>query len=448
MIQRAFAVTLAAAGLAIGFTPTARAQDGGATLPRWAPSIEAGLAQAKERGVALMVALNMDNERGNQSMLDEVYTSPEFNAAAKKCVVAVGSLFVHHERADAARGVKVCERFGSITCKEHQEIEKTVRTEWLQRGPKDDIECPRHFFVAPSGKILFERVWTMKKEDLAALMVRASELCTPERLANWDTLEGRLQRAGDSMAAVRDIALGELIGLNDPDVDAKLMELAKTTKDPNVAGSVLGAFARADTPERRKLSHEALGSKQAEVRMFAAYAMQKSGFAEHLAPLLARVVKEKDDKARGAMYRAIGVLAVQVKDEKEGKTAYKVLLKGAADSKDDARGHAAIGVATWATEKAVQTALEKMLVAGGPVHERSAATWALGYSESDAVKDVLKEQRASLGKWDWRVRNITDAAIAKLEGKESSMYGAAPDYFLPNPVDGDPPKNDDWPGKK
>jgi hypothetical protein len=395
-----------------------------------------------------MVALNMDNERGNQQMLDEVYTSPEFHEAAKKCVVAVGSLFVHRERADAARGTKVCERFGSITCKEHQEIEKTIRVDWLKRGEKDDIESPRHFFVAPSGKILFERVWTMRKEDLTALMTRASELCTPARLANWDTLEGRFERAADPMSAVREIALGELIGANDPAIDAKLMELAKTTKDPDVAGSVLGAFARAETPERRKLSHEALGHKLAEVRMRAAYAMQASGFAEHLPPLLARVGKEKDDKARGAIYRALGVLAVSVKDERDGKAAHKALQKGAADSKDDARAHAAIGVATWATEKPVQSALEKMLLAGGPAHERSAAVWALGFSASDDVKALLEKQRESLNKWDWRVRNIMDAAIAKLGGGEVQMYDVLPNYFLPNPVHGDPPEFDDAAGKK
>ena len=32
---------------------------------------------------------------------------------------------------------------------------------------------------------------------LAALMKRASELCTADRLAKWDTVDGRLERAAD-----------------------------------------------------------------------------------------------------------------------------------------------------------------------------------------------------------------------------------------------------------
>src|SRR5581483_1473003 len=78
---------------------TAAAQQAGAQ-PAWAESVEAGLAAAKAKGQALMVALNMDKERGNQQMVDEVYTSAEFHEAAKRCVVAVASLYQHPTKSD------------------------------------------------------------------------------------------------------------------------------------------------------------------------------------------------------------------------------------------------------------------------------------------------------------------------------------------------------------
>ena len=92
------------------------AEPGAKELPRWAPTLEQGLAQAKERGVVLMVVLNMDNERGNQGMVDEVYPSPEFHKAAARCVVSIASLGTHKTRRDDATGHKVCSRFGSVTC--------------------------------------------------------------------------------------------------------------------------------------------------------------------------------------------------------------------------------------------------------------------------------------------------------------------------------------------
>ena len=222
--------------------PEAAAQD--RQQPRWAPSIEKGLEEARERGVALMVALNMDNERGNQGMVDDVYTDPKFLKATEKCVVAIGSLFQHGSKGGTG-GQKICERFGSVTCEQHQAIEKVIRQDWLKRGPDDDVESPRHFFLSPDGTILFQKVWTMRAESLAELMTRASELCTPGRLEKWNTLEARLERATDSAQSVREAALEELIAENDPEIDGKLAELAKKSKDPMVTGSVLASFALA-----------------------------------------------------------------------------------------------------------------------------------------------------------------------------------------------------------
>ena len=408
-------------------------------LPRWAPSIEAGLAEAKKRGVALLVALNMDNERGNQGMVDDVYTSAEFHAAAAKCVIAVGSLSKHPTRTDPKTGKKVCARFGSILCAEHQDIEATVRQDWLKRGPKDDVESPRHFFLSPDGKILFEKVWTMKAGDLSALMMRASELCTPDNLKDWDELAGRLRRAQDPIAAVREIALAELIAENSQEIDTELAKLAKSTKDANVAGSIYAAFATASDPLRRKFAQTALSSKAPEVRMIVAYAMHKSGVAEHLKPLLARVSKEKDERVRGTLYRAIGALG------KDDAAVRKVLLKSVQNSKDAARGHAALSIGPWATEKKVQAALKKILVQGGRGRVRGAAVFALGMSKSDKCRDAVKTFREGLSRWDWRTKKTCDAALKNLKGEGTPGYEKRADSILKNPAEGEE-EEDKWGG--
>jgi HEAT repeat protein len=439
-VRRLLVLTLLAAALcAVG---TAAAQQAGGH-PAWAASIEAGLADAKARGQALMVALNMDKERGNQEMVDEVYTSPEFHEGAKRCVVAVASLYQHPVKRDA-RGAQVCARFGSVTCAQHQAIEKTVRQDWLGRGPKDEVESPRHIFVSPSGKVLFQRIWTVDAPTLAALMTRASELCTPERLAKWDTVDGRIERAADPIAAVREIALAELVASNDPAIDERLVKLAKApTTQPGVAGAIYAAFVAAATPERRKLGQSGLGDRQPEVRMQVAHALEKLEPGDAIAPLLAQAAREKDDRARGEMYRALGVLGVRPKKDPRVE---KLLLKAVSSSGDGARGHAAVAIAPWAAESAVKAELRKVVVQGDSQDTRSAAIWALGYSGDKTLADEFGKLHDGLTLRDWKVRMALESAQAKLAGRDPPGYDDAPRRFLPHPAEGEPPPDipRDW----
>jgi hypothetical protein len=424
------------------FAPgSATAQQAGGQ-PAWAVSIEAGLADAKAKGQALMVALNMDKERGNQQMVDEVYTSPEFHEAAKRCVVAVASLYQHSGKHAGAGAV--CARFGTVTCAQHQAIEKVVRHDWLKRGPKDDIESPRHIFVAPNGQILFQRVWTVDAPTLAALMTRASELCTPERLAKWDTVDGRLERATDPIAAIREIALAELVAANDPSIDERLVKLAKApTTAPAVVGAVYAAFVGAATPERRKLGEAGLSAGPPESHLQVAHALEKVAAEESIPPLLAQAAKEKDDRARGEMYRALGVLGGgATKDAR----VEKLLLKAISTSGDGARGHAAVAIAPWAAETAVKTELKKIVVQGDSQNVRSSAIWALGYSEDKTLAAEFAKLHDGLTMRDWKVRIALESAQAKLNGQNPDGYDDAPRRFLPHPAEGEPPPDipTDW----
>ena len=434
-MRRLLTPTLLAAALLAG--GPAVAQQAG-EQPAWAVSIEAGLADAKAKGQALMVALNMDKERGNQQMVDEVYTSPEFHEAAKHCVVAVASLFQHPKRG------AVCARFGTVTCAQHQAIEKIVRHDWLGRGPKDDVESPRHTFVSPEGKILFQRIWTVDAPTLAALMKRASELCTPDRLAKWDTLDGRIERAADPIAAVREAALAELTAANDPAIDERLMKLAKAPGTvPGVAGAVYAAFVGAATPERRKLGEAGLGDKRPDVRVQVAHALEKVAAEESVPLLLAQASREKDDRARGEMYCALGVLGGLPKKDPRVE---KLLLKAVSTSGDGARMHAAVAIAPWAAEAAVKTELRKIVVQGDSQNLRSSAIWALGYSEDKALAGEFAKLREGLTMRDWKVRMALESAQQKLNGQSPDGYDDAPRRFLPHPAEGEPPPDipKDW----
>src|SRR6185295_4143987 len=282
-------------------------------------------------------------------------------------------------------------------------------------------------------------VWTMDAPTLAALMKRASELCTPERLAKWDTVDGRLERAADPIAAVREIALAELVEANDPSIDERLVKLAKTpTTPPDVAGAVYAAFVGAATPERRKIGEAGLSSGPPEAHMHVAHALEKVAPEESMPLLLAQAAKEKDDRARGEMYRALGVLGVTpTKDAR----VEKLLLKAISTSGDGARAHAAVAVAPWATEAAVKTELRKIVVQGDSQNLRSSAIWALGYSEDKALADDFAKLREGLTMREWKVKMALESAAAKLNGQNPDGYDDAPLRFLPHPAEGEPPSD-------
>ena len=132
--------------------------------------------------------------------------------------------------------------------------------------------------------------------------------------------------------------------------------------------------------------------------MRVAYTMGESGFADHLKPLLARVGKEKEPKPRSSMARAIAKLGP------EDPKVQKALVKALSSSDDLVREQACVALAPFAKEKAVKSALKKVMLQGGSQDTRMAAVWALGYCEDEKVADELKSYKESLGRWDWKLK--------------------------------------------
>lgn len=179
------------------------------------------------------------------------------------------------------------------------------------------------------------------------------------------------------------------------------------------------------------------------MRLQVAHAFEKLEPADGLPPLLAQAAREKDDRARGEMYRALGVLGVR--PEKDARVE-KLLLKAVSSSKDGARAHAAVAIAPWAADAAVKTELRKIVVQGDSQNLRSSAIWALGYSEDKTLADEFAKLREGLTMRDWKVRMALESAQQKLSGGDPPGYDDAPVRFLPHPAEGDPPPDipKDW----
>ena len=420
-------LTLLSAGLLAPVRAVPAASAPPATIPRWAPSIEAGLAEAKSKGIPLLVALNMDNERGNDHMLGKVYTDPEFLAAAAKCVCTIASLENHDSVKDPASGRAVCARFGSLTCAEHKAVEKVIREQWLKRGPKDLITSPAHFFLAPDGRRLFQRTWQVEVKELAALIDRARELCAPEALAVRDTPEDRLKRASDPLAPVRAEAIAALAGLNDPAIDAKLGDLAKAAADEGVAVSVLDGFALAMNPARIAAGAGLLGAKSPEVRMHAAVALEASKDPAALKALTGALGREKDSGVKGVLYRSIGGCAP------EDPAARTAVLGGLKERGPGVLPQVIVALAPWAKDPQVIAPLKALAFSKEDWRVRAAACWTLGHSGQKDLAAKLKEIKED-GKESRLVPVATLAAQRLNDEADLDQYRRAVKQFAWSPI--------------
>jgi HEAT repeat protein len=375
---------------------------------RWAPSIEAGLADAKAKGLPLMVALNMDRERGNDAMVKSVYTDPAVLAAAGKCICTVACMDAHDPVKDPATGRMVCSKFGSLTCAEHQAVEKIVRIQWLKKKASDDVDSPQHFFLAPDGRRLFHRTWTLEAKELAALMARAGALCAPATLAAWDTLEGRLLRAADPLGPVRAEAIEALAGMKDPAVDGKLADMAKGSPEEGVQCDVLDAFAPAMNPARVALAASLLSAKGPLARMHAAVALEASKTPEALKALSAALGAEKEGQVRAVLYRALAGCSPA---DPGAKT---LVLGGLKEKNPDVLPSVLVALAPWAEDPQVVAPLKAIAFGRDPWMVRAAACWTLGLSGHrelvPALQDIKDDSRGK------RLTSVVQLAVRRLGG--------------------------------
>lgn len=390
----------------------------------WARGLPAAQAEALQRKVPLLVVLNMDRERGNDAMVAEVYTAPAVREAAKRCVATIASIGKHAEALDPRAGRAACGRFGSVTCAEHQATEEVVRRDWLKKGPKDDVDSPRHILCAPDGRLLFERVWTLEAAELVRLIDRAVIACVPETLAAWDTVEARLARVAEPLECVRLSALRDLLAPHDAAVDAKLFDLVRKSENEALVRDVVGAMARDMTPSRDEGIRKLLAAPSAPVRMEAAAAVASGRAKDAFDVLLAAFGREKHQDVRCVLLRALAVCGG------DPAKARDVLLKHAKSGDAIFRTHAIAALAPWAKEDAVVDAVTKL-----PAHEKSpdqlraAACWLLGLSGRSDLGFVMKAARESPGE----LLSITaKSATARLEsGNADPRYMNLRRWFAP-----------------
>jgi hypothetical protein len=301
-----------------------------------------------------------------------------------------------------------------------------VRRDWLKMGPKDDVFCPRHIFRAPDGRLLFERVTVVDAEELVRLVERAVAYSTPEALAIYDTVPGRLKRASDLIPCIRQAALAELLAPKDPAVDAQVFDLVRKTEIDAIADDALRALGASMTPTRAEQMRKLLAAPGHRTRMHATAALCREKGKESFDAIAAALAKEKRPDVAAVMVRALPLCGG------DAAKARDLVLKHAKSGEDEVRVSAIAALAPWASEDAVVDAVRKLPNnEKAPEKLRIAALWLLGNSGRKEIADEWKPIAES--KSD-TLKRMAQAAAAKLGGAPPDRYDQWIWWFAPLPV--------------
>ena len=215
----------------------------------WEEDWAAAKARALEEGRVLFVAANMDGERANDRMAEDVYREKAVVALAERTVPLVASAFAH--------GKGTCPRFGTIRCEHHQQVDIRAREEVLPADADGAVVAPQHVFLAPDGTVLLSVEYEITAEEL--------EWCLGEALRKLDP-EAEVKLSGGARPPKRLVvdgvaAPGETAS---PPTRDEVLELLRELKK--------GRMENRDAAVRRLLTAD-----EDEAREFAVQELRRSG---------------------------------------------------------------------------------------------------------------------------------------------------------------------------
>jgi hypothetical protein len=308
----------------------------------WTPSFPAALEKARAENKPIFVAINMDGERANDEMANDVYKDSALVELSKQTV----NLFCSKDD----HGAK-CTRVAGIGCEDHKKCEIAVRERILGKKEGEPVVAPQHLFLAPDGSVIssvayrvtkaeLEWMWVaaIKKLNPAATVQPTQRAKAPHELVVGDKPHAEIKEAPPTKEEV-DAALKKLKksggrggGMRGGGKEggggwgAALETMRLITRSPDPEALQWGETAMRGIPEDRKADFlEAIGrnspkewweivashleSRSLEVRKAAAIALERLAEPKSLQALQGRVAKETDPYLKGRVLRAMAAVA-------------------------------------------------------------------------------------------------------------------------------------------
>jgi len=425
----------------------------------WRTELTAAQADAKAAGQVVFVAVNMDGERANDRMAEDVYGEKRIIELAGMTVSLVASNDTH-----AGKG-KTCPRFGEVTCEAHRRVDADVRGGILSPDAEGYVVAPQHVFLGPEGNVILSVPYEMRAEELEWCFVTAlrevdpqakvefsSKARAPKRLILGDVFT--LGNEAESAPLTREEAL-ELIdklkrGLvrgqelqkaqrrlamaDEPEARAYLLAALRTV--PGRAGGGRGGGgggAGADRQDRRPQLMHWIGANSPasywevcaefiddndnpDLRHEAIVALEQLGALEALKAISSRIRRADDQRDHKNLLRALGTSGG------DDKGARKALLKQAGRKKPPLLRTNAILALGWLTPHEDITAFLAETLADEEDPDRAAAVLAMAVTRDEAWIAPLEELLA--GDLDPRFEGAVEDALSVLKGSPLKVIEA------------------------
>lgn len=174
------AVTLAFGAL-VGKAP----KDNTKPVPaiQWTQSLEEATRLSKEQNRPIFIAINMEgfseaeSDAANDRMVQEIYTKDKVITASKQTINLIASAANHsYTLVDDGKGgkKKLCDRFKTISCEDHQKVEKAVRREYFKNAT--EVIAPQHLTVRPNGSVIELKEYEIGADQTEKMIKNAVQL--------------------------------------------------------------------------------------------------------------------------------------------------------------------------------------------------------------------------------------------------------------------------------
>ena len=322
----------------------------------WSQDYAAALERAAAESLPVFVAVNMDGERGNDRMVENVYPAKEIEGLSEHTVNLIASTF-HH-----TGGGKTCKRFGAITCPEHIAVEREVRAKHLAPDARGNVIAPQHVFLAPDGSVILSVPYEITTEELEWCFATAIRHVDPDAKLSVSSSARAPKRlvmagvAGTGLSAVmtreealelidqikrnelkggeRNQAFNRILTVDEPEAIKFVTAELRSIKIPKGGGAgrlpnILRTMGATSPASYAELVEEYLGHQLEEVRNEAAVALEQIGHPDSVKKLKSALSKEDSRKVEKNLLRAIGTTGT------DSSWARKTLLRSAEKEKDD-----------------------------------------------------------------------------------------------------------------
>ncbi len=388
----------------------------------WQPTLDAAYAAAQEGQTIVFLAVNMDGESANEEAANKLYHDKDFLPVVGQVVSVVASRFEH--------GGSTCKRFGTITCADHQDIDKKARANILKPGLDGEVIAPQHVWLAADGTVLLSVPYQVSTRELIWCTVTALNKAYPDKQVPMPqgaraprrlVMDGVTDSGADSIRPLSEEEVEEAVKQLRSGVDwgerARLVTSLIATDHPeaveavtkellgaNVRGgggrgrgaedllgrlndakkALLGRIGLYSPPAYWEAVATQMDSDDPDVRMAAAVTMEQLGAKDSLKVIKGRLRKEESLPIQAALYRAQGTAGAG--ESSARGSLMSVVKKKKAEQVLKVNAYFALG--NHANDKAVIKQMNVVASEGHPL-ERQAMILGLAFARNDAAAESL-----------------------------------------------------------